>query len=171
MLHIYYGNGKGKTTAAVGSVIRAAGRGFRVLFVQFLKSENSGERMILSKLENVTVMPCPETIPFTFEMTEKQRAQISKIICDVFDVAARTALTKKYDMLVLDEILCAIDENMLSKGDVYSFLSNAPRNIEIICTGRNAPKSFLKLSDYVSHIVKEKHPFDKGVESRIGIEY
>ena len=171
MMHIYYGDGKGKTTAAVGLAVRAVGRGFRVLFVQFLKSEDSGERIALSQLDNITLTPCPLELDFTFNMNDNQKLQASKIFRSIFDSAVKTALTEKYDMLILDEVFSAIETEMLKESEVYSFLANAPNNMEIVLTGHNPPESILSLADYVSHIVKEKHPYDKGISARKGIEY
>lgn len=171
MLQIYYGDGKGKTTAAVGAVVRAAGRGLKVLFVQFLKSENTGERFILSQIDNVAMSPCPLEINFTFNMTDAQKVQAAKIFKGIFDSAVKTALVEKYDIIVMDEIFSAIQANMLKENDVFSFLADAPENLEIILTGHNPPESILKLADYVSKITKEKHPYDKGTGARIGIEY
>lgn len=170
MIQIYYGDGKGKTSAAVGAAVRAAGRGMSVLFVQFLKGEDSGERKILSKIEEITLTPCPLEFDFTFNMSDSQKAQASKIFRDMFERAVRTALVSNYNILILDEVLTAVQTGMLSESEVYDFLTNAPPRLEIILTGHALPKKFADIADYVSKITKEKHPYDKGKRARIGIE-
>lgn len=171
MIQIYYGDGKGKTSAAVGVAVRAAGRGMKILFVQFLKSEDSGERKILSEIEGISLSPCPVELDFTYNMTNTQKAQASKIFREMFESAVKTALVLNYNVLILDEVFSAIETGMLSESEVYNFLTDAPSKLEIVLTGRNPSKKFIDVADYVSKIVKEKHPFDSGVKARPGIEY
>ncbi len=171
MIQIYYGDGRGKTSAAIGAAVRAAGRNMRILFVQFLKSENSGERRVLEQIQGITMTPCPVDLDFTYNMTDTQKAQASKIFRELFDRSVRIALTSNYNLLILDEIFSAINTGMISENDVYNFLTDAPLKLEIILTGSKPSKKFIDLADYVSNIVKEKHPFDKGITARLGIEY
>ena len=169
--HIYYGDGKGKTTAAIGLAVRAAGSKMKVLFVQFLKTEFSGERHILSHTENVTLTFCPLELKFTFEMDDKEKAQAAKIFKGIFDNAVTTALTEKYDMVVLDEVFEAINAHMLSESEVYEFITNAPSSMEIVMTGHNPPQKFMDCADYITEFKKIKHPYDRGITGRIGIEF
>ena len=171
MKHIYYGGGKGKTTAAIGLAVRAAGSKMKVLFVQFLKTEFSGERHILSHTENVTLTFCPLELKFTFEMDDKEKAQAAKIFKGIFDSAVTTALTEKYDMVVLDEVFEAINAHMLSESEVYEFITNAPSSMEIVMTGHNPPQKFMDCADYITEFKKIKHPYDRGITGRIGIEF
>lgn len=171
MIQIYYGDGKGKTSAAVGAAVRAAGRGMKVLFVQFLKSEDSGERKILSEIQGITLPPCPLELDFTYNMTASQKIQASKIFREMFERAVRTALVSNYNILILDEVLTAIQTGMLSESEVYNFLTDAPARLEIILTGHILPKKIANIADYISKVVKEKHPFDNGTRARKGIEY
>ena len=171
MKHIYYGDGKGKTTAAIGLAVRAAGSKKKVLFVQFLKTEFSGERHILSHTENVTLTFCPLELKFTFEMDDKEKAQAAKIFKGIFDNAVTTALTEKYDMVVLDEVFEAINAHMLSESEVYEFITNAPSSMEIVMTGHNPPQKFMDCADYITEFKKIKHPYDRGITGRIGIEF
>lgn len=171
MKHIYYGDGKGKTTAAIGLAVRAAGSKTKVLFVQFLKTEFSGERHILSHTENVTLTFCPLELKFTFEMDDKEKAQAAKIFKGIFDNAVTTALTEKYDMVVLDEVFEAINAHMLSESEVYEFITNAPSSMEIVMTGHNPPQKFMDCADYITEFKKIKHPYDRGITGRIGIEF
>lgn len=171
MKHIYYGDGKGKTTAAIGLAVRAAGSKMKVLFVQFLKTEFSGERHILSHTENVTLTFCPLEFKFTFDMDDKEKAQAAKIFKGIFDNAVTTALTEKYDMVVLDEVFEAINAHMLSESEVYEFITNAPSSMEIVMTGHNPPQKFMDCADYITEFKKIKHPYDRGITGRIGIEF
>lgn len=171
MKHIYYGDGKGKTTAAIGLAVRAAGSKMKVLFVQFLKTEFSGERHILSHTENVTLTFCPLELKFTFDMDDKEKAQAAKIFKGIFDNSVTTALTEKYDMVVLDEVFEAINAHMLSESEVYEFITNAPSSMEIVMTGHNPPQKFMDCADYITEFKKIKHPYDRGITGRIGIEF
>ena len=171
MKHIYYGDGKGKTTAAIGLAVRAPGSKMKVLFVQFLKTEFSGERHILSHTENVTLTFCPLELKFTFDMDDKEKAQAAKIFKGIFDNAVTTALTEKYDMVVLDEVFEAINAHMLSESEVYEFITNAPSSMEIVMTGHNPPQKFMDCADYITEFKKIKHPYDRGITGRIGIEF
>lgn len=171
MKHIYYGDGKGKTTAAVGLAVRAAGSKLKVLFVQFLKTEFSGERHMLSHMENVTLTFCPLELKFTFEMDEKEKAQASKVFKGIFERSVTTALTEKYDMVIFDEIIEAINADMLSESEVFEFITNAPTSMEIVMTGHNPPQRFIDIADYVTEFKNIKHPYDRGITGRIGIEF
>ena len=171
MIHVYYGDGKGKTTAAVGLAVRAAGSGMKVMFVQFLKSEQSGERNILRGLENVALTTCPLDIKFTYEMDAQEKHQAAIMFRRTFDNSAAMALSKHYDMIVLDEVFDIINEGMVAEGDVFEFIANAPKSLEIVLTGHNPPQRFIDAAHYVTEFKKIKHPFDNGMQARIGIEY
>lgn len=171
MIHVYYGDGKGKTTAAAGLAARAAGSGMKVMFVQFLKTEFSGEREILRGCENVTLTTCPLELKFTFDMTEQEKQQTAVMFRKLFDSTASTALSDRYGMVVFDEIFDVINENMIAESKVFEFTANAPKSLEIVMTGHNPPQRFIDSADYVTEFKKIKHPYDKGVAARKGIEY
>lgn len=171
MIHVYSGDGKGKTTAAVGLAARAAGSNMKVLFVQFLKTEFSGERHTLSHTENITLTFCPLELKFTFEMDEKEKLQAAKVFKGIFDSSVTTALTERYDMVILDEIFDVINNEMISEAEVFEFVANAPVSMEIIMTGHNPPERFIEVADYVTEFKKIKHPYDRGITGRIGIEF
>ncbi|MBQ5346941.1 MAG: cob(I)yrinic acid a,c-diamide adenosyltransferase [Ruminococcus sp.] len=171
MIHIYYGDGKGKTTAAIGLACRAAGSRMKVLFVQFLKTEFSGERHTLSHTENISLTFCPLELNFTYNMSEPEKAKASQLFRRIFDESVTKVLTQKYDMLVLDEIFPAIEAGMISESSVYEFVSNAPKNLEVVLTGRNPSEKILELADYITEMKKIRHPYDKGVQARFGIEF
>lgn len=171
MVHIYYGDGKGKTTAAIGLAVRAAGSRMNVLFVQFLKTEFSGERHTLSHTENISLTFAPLELKFTYEMDESEKTKAAIIFRKIFDDAVTTVLTQKYDMLVLDEIFSAIEAGMISEHEVYEFVSNAPKSLEVVMTGHNPPEKLLELADYITEMKKIRHPYDNGVQARFGIEF
>lgn len=171
MLHIYYGNGKGKTTASVGLAVRAAGRNLRVLFAQFLKTEDSGERTTLRTIENIDLVPCPEKLKFVSQMSDEEKMLCRQHCRNVFDHSIRMALMGSYNMVIFDEIFIAIEHNMLPESELFDFLANVPKNIEVVLTGHNPSEKILALADYVTEMKKIKHPYEKGVPARKGIEY
>ena len=166
MLHIYHGNGKGKTTAAMGLALRMAGRGKRVVIAQFLKSEDSGERIALAGLEGVELLPVPEYLPFTFEMTpeqlERERGRYEQMLCVLRDRAPQA------DLLVLDEVCDAIDLGLVELDAVLSLLDGYKG--EAVFTGRQGQPELLERADYVTRMEKQKHPFDRGIAARVGVE-
>lgn len=171
LVHIYTGDGKGKTTAAVGLGIRAYGRGFKVLMVQFLKGWETGEIKTLKMLEPGFVLyRGKEVLKFTWEMNEEELAQTRKIQQDIFDYAVDEAKSGSWDMVILDEIMGAVSSSMVDLPDVIKFVKNKPEKVELIMTGRYAPAELIDLADYVSDIRPVKHPMEKGIPARKGIE-
>lgn len=171
MIHAYYGDGKGKSTAAAGMALRAAGNHMRVMFVQFMKTENSGERVALQRFDNVTLSSCPLELKYTYNMDEHERQQVSVMFRGIFDRSVSMTLSDRYDMIILDEVFDVIHEGMLAGSAVFEFISNAPNSLEIVMTGRKLPQRFIDAADYVTEFKKIKHPFDHGVAARIGIEF
>lgn len=171
MLHIYYGNGKGKTTGSIGIAIRAAGYDRKILFAQFLKSEETGERKVLKLIPNIELTPCPDVFKFVKFMTDQEKLQCRQDSRNTFERCVRQVLTGKFDMVVFDEIFGAIENNMLTESELFDFLANAPKNIEIVLTGHNPSQRILDLADYATELKKVVHPYDKGVTARMGIEY
>lgn len=171
MIHLYYGDGKGKTTAAIGLAVRAAGAGLRVLFVQFLKGSISGERSALKEITNITLAPCPQSVPFAFRMSPEEQKRFSTEYNLLFEKAVSEESLERYDMLVLDEVFSLIDCGMLAKEKLYSFLKNAPEHTEIVLTGHDVSEEFTRLCDYISEMKKISHPYDKGMAARRGIEF
>lgn len=171
MIHLYYGDGKGKTTAAIGAAVRAAGAGLRVLFVQFLKGSISGERAALKEIKNITLTPCPQSVPFTFQMKPEELQRFTENNNILFDQTVSPESLEQYDIIVLDEVFSLIDCGMLAKDKLFSFLKSAPRHTEIVLTGHEVSKDFIELCDYASEIKKISHPYDKGMAARRGIEY
>lgn len=168
LVHIYCGDGKGKTTASLGLAIRAAGRGMKVVIVQFLKGGQTGELSILRQLPNVQIIRCKERLGFTFRMDEQQKKHAAGIQQELF--ASAKACVGHCDLLILDEIMAAINTGMVKVEQVQELVASRPPELEVVLTGRNPPDELLELADYVSEIHKVRHPFDRGVPARDGIE-
>lgn len=164
MIQIYVGDGKGKTTASVGLSVRAAGHGFSVLFMQFLKDNSSGEIEALKWIPEIEVVHCPVNYGFTFQMTEAQKKETTKEYNKMLD----KAIASNAFLIVLDEVIHALNAGMIEKEKLEQLLD---KDSEIVLTGRDAPEWILERGDYVSDIRKIKHPYDKGVQARIGIEF
>jgi len=168
LVHVYTGNGKGKTTAALGQAMRAAGHGYKILIIQFMKGRTYGELVSARKLKNIKIVQSG-TDEFVCKGNLKKK--------DI-DLAARgmRAAEKaingmKYDIVILDEINVAMDFGLVPTKDVAKLVKNRPDKVELILTGRNAPKDILKLADLVTEMKEVKHPYRKGIECRKGIEW
>lgn len=170
LIHIYTGNGKGKTTAAVGLTLRCAGSGENVIFTQLMKGNHSSERNLLEQLEKVTVIPAERTFGFSWDLTEAEKAEAREVYTRQFDAAVFAAAEKGAAMIVFDEIISAYNCNMIDTERVLNFLKNKPADLEIVLTGRDPKQEILELADYISEIKKIKHPYDEGIPSRKGIE-
>lgn len=168
-IHVYYGYGKGKTTAAVGQVIRAAGCGLRVLVFQFLKDNSSNERNILETLPNVTCLPGRDKVKFTNQMNGEEKAELRHYNNKALDEIVK--FCSPFDILLMDEALCAVQLGLLSEDKLISFLKHKPRGLEIILTGHEVSERMLEAADYATEMKKVKHPFDEGRTAREGIEY
>lgn len=174
LIHIYCGDGKGKSTAAAGLAVRAAGRGYRVLMVRFLKTDDSGEVSVLQSIPGVTLAPCDRTFGFTFRMTPEEKKEAAAYYQQRFlDICrqVREEGENQADLLILDEILAAVTTGMVNEADVIRFLKEKPDHLEVVLTGRNPSERLVELADYVSEIQAVKHPFTEGVSAREGIEF
>lgn len=167
-VHLYCGDGKGKTTCSMGLLVRAAGSGKKILLHQFMKNNSSSERKIIAGIPNVTILPGDDEVVFTFRMTKEEKAE-KRAENDAI-IAKISSMMKDYDMVVLDEALYAIKNGVLSEDIVLKMIDNRPENVEVVLSGRNPSDAMIERADYVSEIKKIKHPFDQGVKSRIGIE-
>lgn len=171
MIHLYCGDGKGKTTAAVGLAVRAAGNGRKVCFIQFLKSGATGEINILQKLENVSVMRTEVNKKFTFQMTSEERAAAAAENMKLLQYARQEAAAGNADMLVLDEAATAVERSMIDEEVLKALVEDFPDNIELVITGSRPEAWMVEAADYVTDMEKIKHPFDRGIAARKGVEY
>lgn len=170
-IHIYTGDGKGKTTACVGLSIRCSGAGKRVIFTQFLKDNTSSEISVLANLPNIEFLPNDRTFGFTFLMTPQEKEDAAQYYRKHFQQAVQRAIDSNADLLVLDEIISVYNENLVDREAVCDFLKHKAPHLEVVLSGRDPAQELLELADYVSEVKKIKHPFDAGMQARKGIEY
>lgn len=168
MIHLYYGDGAGKTTAAVGLCARGAAAGLRVVFVPFLKGRPSAEWQSLKNLGAALILP-ELSGKFWFEMSDAEKEDAAKQMQQAFDEGCRQS--ESCDLLVLDEVLDAEQIGGLRPGSIEAFLQKKPAGCEVVLTGHLAFENVLKLADYVTRFTAEKHPYNQGVQARFGIEY
>ena len=170
LVHLYCGDGKGKTSAAVGLAVRARGSGLSVLFVQFLKSGHSAELEPLRRL-GVEVISGQPFQKFVFQMDEEEKSETRAFHGQrLADLIERSG--KGLDLLILDEITGAIATGMIDEGQVVGFLRSKPDHLEVALTGRDPSAALLEAADYVSEVRMVKHPYEtRGIQARPGIEY
>lgn len=171
MLHLYCGDGKGKTTAAMGLAVRSAGRGNRVVIAQFLKSGDSGEREVLGALPNVTLLELPRAMKFVFAMNEEEKAAEQARQTGLFRQAVETARREGADLLVLDELCAGVSTGMVPLDLVTEFLDRRPESLEVVITGRDPAPALSDRADYITEMKKIRHPFDRGLPARRGVEW
>ncbi len=187
IVHILTGEGKGKTTSAIGLGLRAAGRGYNVYMIQFLKSGGTGELYAVKHMPNfiieqfgVDAIREREKAQTSLAMFAKKessghfvfRADIDEkeAVRQGFEHAKQIILSKNYDLVILEEINCVLDKKLISIADVIELLKQR-NHVEIIMTGRDAPQELYGYADYVGVIIPVKHPWQKGIKARKGVEY
>ncbi len=170
LIHIYCGDGKGKTTAAIGLTVRCSGHGNRVLFVQFLKSRPTGELKSLALLPNIEIMRGKETKKFTFQMNDEEKAEVKREHLQLFAKVKEKCVAEHIDLLILDEVIGACNTGVFDINALLDFLKHKPAELEVVMTGRNPASELVELADYVSEVCKRKHPFTRGIPARTGIE-
>ncbi len=170
LVHVYCGDGKGKTTAAVGLAIRCAGGGGKVLFVSFLKDDRSGERNILDLVENIELLRNPRKTGFYKFMDESEKEKCKESCKEKFTLIKKLVRENCYDMLILDEIIPVINYSLIEEKELIEFINNKPENLEVVMTGRNPSNNILDYADYVTEMKKIRHPFDKGINARVFVE-
>ena len=171
MIHIYTGDGKGKTTAALGLALRAAGAGKKVVLVQFLKGRHTSELNTLALIPQITVIRNEKQYPFFKWMTPEQKTSITAEQNAMFQQAMELVQNGQCDLLILDEVMAAYQHHTIDKEPLHTLMDNKPEALELVLTGRNAREYFMEKADYVTEMTKKKHPYDEGYEAREGIEY
>lgn len=169
MIHIYCGDGKGKTTAAIGLAVRAVGSGKKVLFVQFFKNGVSSEIKALKKFDNITVLYEPKYFGRVSNMTVSEMQESKTAYMKLFTASIQQAKENGADLVVFDEIISAYNHSFIKREDLQCFLDEA--EMEVVMTGRNPAKEICERADYITEMKKIKHPFDNGIMARIGIEF
>lgn len=170
LIHIYCGDGKGKTTTGMGLCTRAAGYGYRVLIYQFMKDNSTSERRVLNLCDQITIVDGLAQEKFSFQMSPSEKEERRNFYEKQFYTVTELAREEKYDVLFLDEIIYTIAAGLLREEIVLDFLKNKPPHLEVILTGQNPGQALIDTADYVSEIRKIKHPFDHGMGARNGIE-
>ncbi len=166
-VHVYTGSGKGKTTAAIGLAVRAAGAGLKVCMCQFIKGKFYSELKALKNIKEIKIVQCGRGC---FIRRKPKAADIE---------AARKGLVKsreiiasgRYDVVILDEANIAVKLGLIGIDDIIDIIDHKPGFVELVLTGRGAGKRLVERADYVTQVTKIKHPFDKGLLARRGIEY
>ena len=169
MVEVFTGDGKGKTSAALGIALRALGHGLRVCIVYFMKGDFPyGEQKVLSQLQNMTFVKFGQLSfvdPNNIKGEEKEEAR------KALDTARKAMLSSDYDVVILDEINVAAAWKLIDLNEVIKLIQEKPEKVELILTGRYADDKLIELADLVTNMTKVKHPYDKGILSREGIDY
>jgi len=169
MIQVYTGDGKGKTTAALGQALRAIGHGMKVFMIQFMKGRTYGELMACERcLPDLTIVMSGRDEFVKRGSPEEVDLRMAR---EGLELAKKVVREGRHQMLILDEINVALDYGLLPLDEVLEFLRSCPRELEVICTGRYAPAELVELADMVSEVREVKHHYRQGVQMRRGIEY
>jgi cob(I)alamin adenosyltransferase len=167
-VHVYTGNGKGKTTAALGLALRAAGAGLKVFVAQFAKGIETGEVKLLAKFpRQITIKQFGARSFIRGHAVTKDRIRAAEALETVKEVIA----AGRYDVVILDELCVVCDLKLISTKTVLDIITGRPGYMEVIITGRNAPKEIVETADLVTEMKEIRHYFNSGVKARKGIEY
>ena len=189
-IHVYCGDGKGKTTAAIGLAIRAAGAGKQGLFSQFMKGGQSSELQILKEILGIRLMRSEKEFPFYEYMSAEQKQELTDIhngmlqkMTESLDAGSRFVSDRSVsnssadneavwhpDVIIMDEITYPYNWEMLDRSLFQEFLTQAKGRVELVLTGRNPAEEILQAADYITEMRKIRHPYDQGIPARIGIE-
>lgn len=170
LTHLYTGDGKGKTTAALGLSLRFAGHGRRVLFLQLCKGSDSGELSALRALSQITLLRNSRDYGFWKTMSEESRAACLRENNTNLETAIRAIAGRECELLVLDEVCPAYENEAASRAMIERIVFEKPHWLELALTGRNAPAFMLEAADYISEIKCIRHPYQNGISAREGAE-
>lgn len=175
MIHLYTGDGKGKTTAAAGLAVRAAGSGMRVIFSQFMKGNDTGELHVLRKLPNVRILRSQKQFGFYKTLTDEEKAELARIHDRLLDQIIEAAENRECDMVILDEITYPVNWGLVSVSRLKELIALVKKSEdsmpELVLTGRNPAGFLMDCADYVTRMEAVRHPFEKGAAARKGIEF
>lgn len=171
LIQVYTGDGKGKTTAALGQGLRACGRGLKVCMVQFLKSGDTGELHSVEKLQPLfEIFRFERERGFFWTLSAEEKQELKEDIDKGFSFIKRVVAEDKCDILIIDELLGVLGNSLLEIDQVVELFKAKPDTMEIIVTGRNVPDKLLELADLVTEMKEIKHYYKKGIAAREGIE-
>lgn len=169
--HIYCGEGKGKTTAATGLAIRAAGNDMKILFVRFLKNEDSSELKVLDTIPQIHVMHLEKSYGFYNTLHDSEKREMEDTYHKLWDDMKCEVASGRYQVLIIDELMAACQYKIIEVAEVLRFLEQKPEELEVVMTGRYPDEKLIAIADYVSEVKKVKHPYDYHIGARKGIEY
>jgi len=167
-IHVYTGPGKGKTTAALGLGLRAAGAGFKVHMIQFMKGRRYSELNSVEKLSNFTISQHGRDEFVNKDEPEQIDIDLAQ---EGFAYAKNLIKSGKYDMIILDEINVAVDFNLIDLNELMKVIESKPENLELVLTGRYAHPEIQRIANYVTEMLEIKHPYQHGVEARKGVDF
>ncbi|MCK4455765.1 MAG: cob(I)yrinic acid a,c-diamide adenosyltransferase [Thermoplasmata archaeon] len=169
LIQVYTGTGKGKTTASLGLAMRACGHGLKAYMIQFMKGRiDYGELKIAEKIDGLTIEQFGRP---DFVDKDNPAKEDIKLARDALARSKEVILGGKYDIVILDEVNVAIEWNLIEVGEVIDLLKKKPKEVEVVLTGRYARQEIIDLADLVSEVREVKHPFKRGMHSRIGVDY
>lgn len=169
MIHLYMGDGKGKTTAAVGLAVRASGSGMQVLFSQFMKGNNTGEIHSLEMIPNIKILRSEKQYGFYRDLSEAEKLELTEVHNQIMDELLKTAYNGQVQMIILDEITYPARWNLVDVNKLKKLLQN--ESVEFVLTGRDPEGFMLDCADYITEMRKVRHPYEKGIKARVGVEY
>lgn len=170
MIQLYTGDGKGKTTAAVGQAMRAAGNGWKVCFAQFMKGNETGELHSMERLENVFICRSPKNFGFYHTLSENEKQELAQIHNDILNNILEEVKSGTCEMVILDEVTYPVNWGLIDLSKLKSLLSYGDK-IEIIMTGRTPAVFLTECADYITEMKCIRHPYQKGIGARCGIEF
>jgi len=171
-IQIYTGDGKGKTTAALGLALRAAGNNYRVCMVQFLKTSRTGEIESAKKLEgNFKIYRFEKKKGFFWTLNDCEKEELKEEVKKAYEFCLKALENNTCDILIMDEVMAILSNRLLSVEEIIELIDKKPDNMELILTGRNVPEEILQKADLVTEMKNIKHYMDKGILAREGIEY
>jgi cob(I)alamin adenosyltransferase len=168
IVHVYTGPGKGKTTVALGLGLRAAGAGFKVHMLQFMKGRRYSEIGSIEKIPNFTISQHGRDDFVSKEKPEQIDIDMAK---EGFEKAKKIVKNNNHDMVILDEINVAVDYSLISVNDVLKLIDEKPEKLELVLTGRGAHPEIVKVADLVTEMLEIKHPYQQGVIGRKGVDF
>jgi cob(I)alamin adenosyltransferase len=171
LVEVYTGNGKGKTSAALGLALRAIGRGFKVCFVCFFKKNVSGETLAAKQFLSDKLVIYQAGRPGFIWIDTKPLPKDYELAKSALELAKKVIQSEEFDIVVLDEINPAMDLGLISIDEVLKLIKEKPSNTELVLTGRSAPKEIIEVADLVTDMIEAKHWYNKGISGRLGIEF
>lgn len=171
LIHLYTGEGKGKTTAAMGLALRAAGAGKKVLILQFMKGRDTGELHSIAHIPAIRILRSEKDFGFFSSMSQVDKEALTKIHNRLLDEAVRQASAGEAELLILDEVTYPVNWGLLDVDKLKDFLKEKPEELELVCTGRDAADFIVDAADYITEMRCIRHPFEKGIPARKGVEF